>query len=366
LPAEAAPAPGPGDPLRHNRLLGRSERKAADLDELAGRKQAAEPSSSRQPGIVIQEWNPDTPYLKELRAAKGKDAVWAVYMKNRERFGAAPAFFLDCADFFREAGDAELALQVLSNIAELEMEDPALLRVLGHRLLQIGQIDLAVQTFEQVLDLRPEEPQSYRDLALTLARRAEEGSPGSARPAEAVRADYARAVDLLVRVVLHRWDDRFPEIEVIALEEVNHIIPKAKAAGVSDIPLDPRLIKLLDFDVRIVMTWQADNTDIDLWVTEPSGEKAFYGHNRTTIGGLVSQDFTQGYGPEEYLVRRAAHGMYKIQANYYGSRATRLLGAVTVQADVFTNYGRANEQRKSLTLRLKDAQETVGIGQIEF
>ena len=54
------------------------------------------------------------------------------------------------------------------------------------------------------------------------------------------------------------------------------------------------------------MTWHADNTDIDLWVTEPSGEKAFYQHNRTTIGGLVSRDFTQGYGPEEYMVRAIA------------------------------------------------------------
>lgn len=100
--------------------------------------------------------------------------------------------------------------------------------------------------------------------------------------------------------------------------------------------------------------------------TEPSGEKAFYGHNRTTIGGLVSCDFTGGYGREEYLVRRAAHGMYKVEANYYGSRATRLLGAVTVQADVFTNYGRKNERRKSLTLRLKAACETVSIGTIEY
>ena len=123
---------------------------------------------------------------------------------------------------------------------------------------------------------------------------------------------------------------------------------------------------MLDVDVRIVMTWSADNTDIDLWVTEPSGEKAYYEHNRTTIGGLVSCDFTQGYGPEEYLVRRAAHGMYKIDANYFGSQATRLLGPVTVQVDVLTNYGRPNEQRKSLTLRLKEAQETVRIGEIEF
>ena len=165
---------------------------------------------------------------------------------------------------------------------------------------------------------------------------------------------------------MRRWDSRFPEIEVIALEEVNRIIPRAKAAGVSVVPLDPRLIKLLDCDVRIVMTWQADNTDIDLWVTEPSGEKAFYQHNRTTIGGLVSCDFTQGYGPEEYLVRRAAHGMYRIDADYFGSRATRLLGPVTVQVDVFTNYGGPSERRKSLTLRLKEAQETARIGEIEF
>jgi tetratricopeptide (TPR) repeat protein len=308
------------------------------------------------------------PYLKEIRAAKNKTDRFAIYMKNRAKFGTSPGFFLDCADVFREAGDSELALQVLSNIAELELEDAALLRVLGHRLEQIGQLDLAVQTFEQVLALRPEEPQSYRDLALVLAARAElqQSSLDNALGTDGIRADYARAIDLLAQVAMRRWDERFPEIEVIALEEVNRIIPRAKAAGVSVIPLDPRLIKLLDFDVRIVMAWHADNTDIDLWVTEPSAEKAFYQHNRTTIGGLVSNDFTQGYGPEEYLVRRAAHGTYRIDANYFGSRSVRLLGPVTVQADVFTNYGRANEQRKSLTLRLKEAQDTVRIGSIEF
>jgi len=41
-------------------------------------------------------------------------------------------------------------------------------------------------------------------------------------------------------------------------------------------------------------------------------------------------------------------------------------GWVVVEVDVFTNYGRKNEQRKSLTLRLKEAQETVRIGEIEF
>ena len=33
------------------------------------------------------------------------------------------------------------------------------------------------------------------------------------------------------------------------------------------------------------MTWDADMTDIDIHVTEPSSELAMYDHNLTTIGG---------------------------------------------------------------------------------
>jgi uncharacterized protein YfaP (DUF2135 family) len=56
--------------------------------------------------------------------------------------------------------------------------------------------------------------------------------------------------------------------------------------------VDQRLIKLLDVDVQIILTWDADMTDMDLWITEPSGEQASYNNNRTRIGGMVSHDFT--------------------------------------------------------------------------
>jgi tetratricopeptide (TPR) repeat protein len=365
------------------------------LSEFAA-KDSPEPShglppadSGRQPGIAIKAWDPDTPYLKALRAAPD-DTAFAVYMKQRGDYGKSPAFFLDCAEHFSGRNNPTLALQVLSNLAELELEDATLLRVLGHRLAQTGQLELAVLTFEEVLRLRPEEPQSYRDLALVLARRADlvampkstaapggrpvsgPAAPGSssAQPGPeakaAALADYVRAIGLLKEVVLKPWDGRFPEIEVIALEELNRTASWASLVGLQRVDLDPRLVQRMDVDIRIVMTWHADATDIDLWVTEPSDEKAFYGHNRTTIGGLVSSDFTGGYGPEEYMVRSAMRGMYKIEANYFGSRASRLLGPVTVQVDVFTNYGRMREQRKSLTLRLTENKETVKIGEVEF
>ena len=354
-PAAPAPtaAPMAGNPAMH----AVAEPLAGSADSMTKLYRKGTPSES-EPGIAIKEWDPKTPYLQALKATQRKGA-FSTYMTQRKKYGASPAFYLDCADFFRKQKQNELGIQVLSNIAELELENAALLRVLAYRLLQIGQLDLACGLFEQVLKLRPEEPQSFRDLGLALAKRGQNNK----NP-----ADCRRSMDLLAHVVKNQWE-RFDEIEVIALMELNAVwadftrrFPNDKA----QFPVDERLKKLLELDLRIVMTWDADMTDIDIHVTEPSGELAMYDHNLTTIGGLVSKDFTQGYGPEEYCLHKAMHGTYKIEANYYGSQAALLMGPVTVQAEVITHFGKPNENRKSLTLRLEEKKETVLVGEVEF
>jgi Ca-activated chloride channel homolog len=72
---------------------------------------------------------------------------------------------------------------------------------------------------------------------------------------------------------------------------------------------------------------------------------------------MISKDFTTGYGPEEYLVRRALAGDYRIKANFYGSNAPTLTGPTTVQATVITHFGRPTEKRRALTLRLTEKPE---------
>lgn len=299
------------------------------------------------PGVAIKPWQPDTPYVKKIKAAKDP---YSAYLEEKSEYLMSPAFYLDCADIFLDLKMRETALQVLSNVAELELENPALLRILAHRLAQIDELAISAAIFAEVLEMRREEPQSYRDLALVLGRMGE----------------YARAVELLYEVVLKKWDGRFPDIEVIALEEMNNLIVQGKRNGASDFKVDKRLIKPIDLDLRIVMTWDADLTDMDLWVIEPTGEKAFYSNPRTQIGGLVSRDFTQGYGPEEYLIKKAVHGMYEVKTNFYGSRSQKVAGAVTLQVDLFTNFGRENEKRRSVTLRLTESKQTFKVADIEF
>jgi hypothetical protein len=117
-------------------------------------------------------------------------------------------------------------------------------------------------------------------------------------------------------------------------------------------------------DLRVVMSWDADATDIDLHVLEPSGEKAFYGRNHTAIRGHVTRDITDGYGPEAYLLRAAPAGIFTVMAQYFGSRQQTVMGPATVTARVFTNWGRDNEASQLLTLRLDTRGGMVEIGKV--
>jgi tetratricopeptide (TPR) repeat protein len=329
--------------------------------------------------MSVRPWDPQTPYLAAMRQAGPKKA-YGEYLQRRKAFGNSPAFYLDCADYLLSHGERALGVRVLSNVAELQIDDPRLLRVAAHRLNQVGEREAAINLFEKVLRLRPEEPQSHRDLALALADRADEaaaaaqkaGAPGAgaagAQSLSRAKADYGRALDLLNNVVTGNWD-RFAEIEVIALMEANRILSRlGRIPNLGEVPtaIDPRLRRPLDLDVRIVLTWDADATDVDLWVTEPTGTKCFYQLSRTAIGGLMSRDFTEGYGPEEYCLRRVVPGEYKIQANFYGSRQQELTGPCTVQATVITNFGRADEKRQALTVRLASARDVVDIGSVKL
>jgi len=81
---------------------------------------------------------------------------------------------------------------------------------------------------------------------------------------------------------------------------------------------------------------------------------------------LVSRDFTDGYGPEEYVIRKAIPGDYIIKAHYYGSSQQNICGPCTVIVTVFTNYGRSTENKQILTLRLDTPGDQVHVGKINI
>jgi Flp pilus assembly protein TadD len=294
--------------------------------------------------IQLRRWTPDAPYITRLRT----EDVYGAYLKERAGNLDSTAFFLDAADLLFERGQPELAVRVLSNLAEMDLENRAILRILGARLMQAERPRLALPVFRKVLALAPEEPQSYRDLGLAYA----------------AAGQRQAAVDTLLEVVDRAWDSRFPEIELVALAELNAIVATSPTP-LDTSRIDPRLLRNLPLALRVVMTWDADNTDMDLWVTDPNGERAFYGNRLTYQGARMSPDFTSGYGPEEFSLRQAKPGKYKVEANYYGNRQQVIAGATTLQLKLQTGFGTSKQKEQTVTLRLEDRQEVVFVGEFE-
>jgi tetratricopeptide (TPR) repeat protein len=316
---------------------------------LSDASKAEKDDTGAQGGISIQlkRATPDAAYFKRFQSAT-RDDLYRVYLDERAAHINSTAFFLDAADAFFDKGLTALGVRVMSNLAEMDLENRHILRILGYRLMQAGQAKLAIPILARVLELAPNEPQSYRDLGLAYA----------------ADKQWQKAVNQLNEVVIRPWHGRFPEIELTALDELNAIIATADAR-VDVSRIDTLLLRNLPVDLRVALSWDADNTDIDLWVTDPNGEKADYSNRFTYQGGRMSMDYTGGYGPETFSLKRAKPGKYKVEANFYGHNQQIVAGATTLQLKLTTRFGTREQKEQTVTLRLKGQSEVVLVGEFE-
>jgi tetratricopeptide (TPR) repeat protein len=234
----------------------------------------------------------------------------------------------------------------------MENANYELYKMLGYKLKEAGDYDAEVSAFKKVLELRPLEPQSYRDYALAL---------------EDI-GQYQKALDVLYEGMTKSYSDEMNEIyegiEEIFLVEINRLMQLHKKQ-VNTKSIKKELITDLSSDVRIVLNWNKNNTDIDLSVTDPNGEKCFYQNGSTAIGGRMSKDFTEGFGPEQFILKKGVKGKYKIQMDYYSDAQVTIAGPTTIMAEIYLHYGTPREERKIITLQMKkDTEDEVYIGEI--
>src|SRR5262249_25935672 len=139
---------------------------------------------------------------------------------------------------------------------------------------------------------------------------------------------------------------------------------KARAREVSEAIDDLEVKGGIENDIKVFLTWDTDQSDVDLWVTTPEGEKVYYGHKLAARGESLFDDVTTGYGPESFTATSAAKGTYKVQVNYFKPRPgafAEARGEVTVILD----EGREGESRHVLPYRLFARGQTVTVAEIQ-
>lgn len=220
------------------------------------------------------------------------------------------------------AGDTAGAVRALSSAVEVKPRDGEAMRLVGYALLALAQYDVAAELFERLRLLRPFEPEAFLEEALAL--------DAAGRWHEAAR-NY--------EILLSRsWARHGHESSTTAAQHYGRLLSHVLATGVLPSTearlVSERLAALRGRDgaslagarveLQLTTLWSTDGIDIDLWVYEPNGEKCFYSHRDTTLGGHLFWDVTDGLGPELYQAPRAAPGQYDTLVHFYGSNAPRL------------------------------------------
>jgi hypothetical protein len=294
------------------------------------------------PGAILLEKDADSEYL----AARKKD--------RRGVHG----YLSECQRRFNE-GDADGAVRVLSSIIEEHPGRGDALRLVGYRLLDMRQPALAAQLFARVLRQRPFEPHSFRDLARSL---------------EDARK-HALAALLYESVLAGTWHNRFGDaLKTVTREE--HV--RLLRSGLRDGQLtkgqraffEKRLESLAGSeaaaDLRVSITWNTDNTDVDLWVIEPDRTRVYYQSPRSAAGGQLSADQTQGYGPERYHILTARKGEYKVLVHYFRANPNLLGGETHVNVVITRHAGTAKEKVERRTVILRREGEQVAVHTVKF
>ncbi|HEY5926004.1 MAG TPA: DUF2135 domain-containing protein, partial [Kofleriaceae bacterium] len=226
-------------------------------------------------------------------------------------------------------------LKALSSLVEESPGDAVLARDVGFSAMELGLGEQAYHLFRRVAEARPYEPQTYRAMAQALA----------------TMGKYELALAYYEIPLMATWDPRFGELQAIVqleyLRLLRTIATKQSAAteyAKSRLATLTKEVGIARADVIVTIMWNTDNTDVDLHVMEPMGEECYYGNRTTRIGGQLTRDVTQGYGPEMYVLRKAPSGKYRVDAKYFASDANRTSVRTKVQVTIVENWGTAQER----------------------
>ncbi|WP_407926482.1 YfaP family protein [Aquipseudomonas ullengensis] len=109
--------------------------------------------------------------------------------------------------------------------------------------------------------------------------------------------------------------------------------------------------------LRVALSWDSDNTDLDLHLVTPDGGHVWYGERSLANGAAQDVDVTTGYGPEMIASPTPLKGQYLVYVNYfgggYGDDGNAAVALTTAQITLITEEGTPNEKQESFLVPMR-------------
>src|SRR5262249_14888213 len=204
-----------------------------------------------------------------MRAGKMNDALTAA-----REWRAIDAYNLVVVrligDIYSELGKKTEARRAYSAVVELLPKDATAQRALASVLKQAGDLEGAYERLASAADMSPADQRLAFERADVAARL---GRTDEAKQRFAAIVDEAQTPAAV----------KYPATQRLA--QLDHQLARQAAAAGKKAEadaLEAEVSKLhvsggVENDIKVYLTWDTDKSDVDLWVTNPSGERVFYG-----------------------------------------------------------------------------------------
>ena len=283
---------------------------------------------------------------------------------SKEYLAAIAADRIDYSAIERESrnrsGSADEAIKVWSNLVERNPGNIEIARDVAFTAMQLERPAEAYYLLDRVARMRPFQGSIYPAMARCLS--------------DCGQADLAMVYyEIAMNGSFERQGKRFRQIVATEYSYLLRQVTGGKLdSGAKDFAA-ARLASLgkeLPFgtaDLVVTMMWNQDQTDVDLHVTEPSGEECFYKNKSTNSDGKITDDITTGFGPEMYFNANAPRGKYNVAAKFYSQQQNRTSVRNRVYLSVFQGLGTEAETltRRAIDLRKVGEKEPVLTVEVE-
>jgi uncharacterized protein YfaP (DUF2135 family) len=122
--------------------------------------------------------------------------------------------------------------------------------------------------------------------------------------------------------------------------------------------------------LRIVMTWNDPQAEVDLHVLTPDGQHAFWASPVLQGGGGLDVDSVDGAGPEIFSTAAPASGAYNLFVNYWGNfnqsgyhfdESTRQTPVIITRVTLIWNENTLREKREVFTVPLRKIGDLIAV-----
>jgi Ca-activated chloride channel homolog len=269
--------------------------------------------------------------------AEGPGRSAELYAAGRLRARRSKEYLVRAAAALRGA-EPELAVRALTDLLELRPDEPGTARIVARLLSSWGERELAGRLLQRVLEQWPSSPRALRELALL---RAAEG-----------RLQEALGHLVRARELTEEWDG-FAALLKLETRRLRRLLRRpGPPAGVE-------LEAAVGTGLTVVMAWDTSDSDVDLHVTEPSGETVGYSRPGSAAGGRLLEDMRNGSGPEVYSIRTPPAGRYRVEVRYYEADDVDVDASTLVLISVLRRDAAGALQREEVPFVLRHEQQRV-------